>query len=234
MAATASAAASSNEAMTDYTDADRTMALAGVFQAACLARDSARQGSCDGAAFAASRDSLFNFDPGSVAEVFGGMAGVARGLHCLLRQIDQPQQRDLEVSRYVVSLLHLSDLLRRTPQNNEALGEELAALARRHKHFALGDGILNEQLAEIYQSRISGLGPRIMVRGEPLHLQNPDNAARVRVALLAGIRAAVLWRQAGGKKWHFLLRRRRTALAARELLDRIGAEEPLRSQAPDD
>jgi high frequency lysogenization protein len=159
---------------------------------------------------------------------------VAHGLRCLLRQIDQPQQRDLEVSRYVVSLLHLSDLLRRTPQNTQALGEDLAALARRRTHFALGDGILNEQLAEIYQSRISGLGPRIMVRGEPLHLQNPDNAARIRVALLAGVRAAVLWRQAGGKKWHFLLRRRRTAVAARELLDRIGAEEPLQTQASDD
>lgn len=220
--------------MTDYSDADRTLALAGVFQAACLARDNARRGSCDGAAYAASRDSLFSFDPGSVADVFGGTAGVARGLHCLLQQIDQPQQRDLEVSRYVVSLLHLSDLLRRTPQNNQALGDDLAALARRRTHFALGDAILNEQLAEIYQNRISGLGPRIMVRGEPLHLQNPDNAARIRVALLAGIRAAVLWRQAGGKKWHFLLRRRRTAVAARELLDRIGDAGALRPGPPDD
>ncbi len=60
-----------------------------------------------------------------------------------------------------------------------------------------------------------------MVRGEPLHLQNPDNAARIRVALLAGIRAAVLWRQAGGSKWQFLLQRRKTAAKARELVDTI-------------
>lgn len=220
--------------MTSYTDADRTLALAGVFQAACLARDTARQGSCNGSAYAASRDSLFCFDPGSVADVFGGIAGVAHGLRCLLRQIDQAQQRDLEVSRYVVSLLHLSDLLRRSPQNNQSLGDDLAALGRRRTHFALGDGILNEQLAEIYQSRISGLGPRIMVRGEPLHLQNPDNAARIRVALLAGIRAAVLWRQAGGKKWHFLLRRRRTAVAARELLESADNDAPPQPQARDD
>ncbi|MGB5652079.1 MAG: DUF489 family protein, partial [Sedimenticolaceae bacterium] len=55
--------------------------------------------------------------------------------------------------------------------------------------------------------------------GEPLHLQNPDNATRIRVALLAGIRAAVLWRQAGGKKWHLLLHRRAIASRARELVD---------------
>jgi CII-binding regulator of phage lambda lysogenization HflD len=44
----------------------------------------------------------------------------------------------------------------------------------------------------------------------------------------------VLWRQAGGKKWHFLLRRRRTAVAARELLDRIGAEGLLQPKTPAD
>jgi high frequency lysogenization protein len=58
-----------------------------------------------------------------------------------------------------------------------------------------------------------------MVRGEPLHLQNPDNATRIRVALLAGIRAAVLWRQTGGKKWQLLLRRRAIAASARDLVD---------------
>jgi high frequency lysogenization protein len=220
--------------MTVYSESDRALALGGAFQGALLARDIARRGQCDAAAFAASRESLFEFEPASVAAVFGGVAGVAAGLRCLLRQIDAPQQRDLEISRYLVSMLHLCDLLRRSRQNLAALGEDLAALARRRSHFALGDGVLHEQLSEIYQSRVSVLGPRIMVRGEPLHLQNPDNAARIRVALLSGIRAAVLWRQAGGKKWHFLLRRRRTAHAARGLLDQIEPPAPLHQDSSSD
>ena len=207
--------------MAQYSDADRVIALAGVFQAARLARDVARDGSCDAQAFAASRESLFDFEPASVESVFGGRQGAACGLRALLGQLERPNQRDLEVSRYVVSMLHLADRLTGSGHSMQRLHEELSALARRRGHFELGDGVLHEQLSQIYQDQISILGPRIMVRGEPLHLQNPGNAARIRVALLAGIRAAVLWRQAGGRKWQLLLRRRGTAATARALIDSL-------------
>lgn len=209
--------------MSQYSDADRVVALGGVFQGARLARDVARNGVCDAAAFDASRQSLFDFEPESVASIFGGVAGIAHGLRTLIQQIESPAQRDLEVARYVVALIHLGDLLMRDAEATQGLHDDLTALARRRQHFELGDTTTNEQLAEIYQQRISVLGPRIMVGGEPLHLQNPDNAARIRVALLAGIRAAVLWRQAGGKKWQLLLRRRVITATARELVDRFTA-----------
>jgi high frequency lysogenization protein len=205
--------------MSSYTDKDRVIALAGVFQAARLARDIARNGICDAAAFEASRESLFTFEPGSVAEVFGGVAGVAHGLRALLNQVEDGGQRDAEIARYAVSLLHLADRARANAEALRGLGEDLTALARRRTHFELTSAVQHEQFAQIYQDRISVLGPRIMVRGEPLHLQNPDNAARVRVALLAGIRAAVLWRQARGSKWQLVLRRGRLAKLARELVD---------------
>lgn len=206
--------------MTQHTQEDRVIALAGVFQAARLARDIARNGVCDAEAFEASRESLFDFDPESVASVFGGEQGVIRGLQALSEQLDRPQQRDLETSRYMVALLHLADRLMRDKQSLQSLHGDLTALQRRRDHIELGVGVANEQLAEIYQDRISVLGPRIMIKGEPLHLQNPENASRIRVVLLAGIRAAVLWRQAGGSKWQFLLRRRAMTTQARELIDR--------------
>jgi high frequency lysogenization protein len=194
-------------------------ALGGIFQAARLARDIARTGVCDAGAFEASRESLFEFEPDSVAAVFGGSQGVKYGLRTLHTQLEKPQQRDLEIARYVVSLLNLADRLRAKPESMRNLYDELSALARKRDQFELGDSVQHEQLARIYQDGISVLGPRIMIRGEPLHLQNPDNATRIRVALLAGIRAAVLWRQAGGKKWQLLLRRRAIATSARELVD---------------
>jgi high frequency lysogenization protein len=46
-----------------------------------------------------------------------------------------------------------------------------------------------------------------MVQGDPQYLQVGDNAARIRVLLLAGIRACVLWRQAGGNRWRLILNR---------------------------
>lgn len=205
--------------MTEYSVTDRVTALGGIFQAARLARDIARTGVCDAGAFEASRESLFEFEPDSVAAVFGGRQGVRCGLRTLHTQLEKPQQRDLEIARYVISLLNLADRLRANSDSMGNLYDELSALARKRGQFELGDSVQHEQLARIYQDVISVLGPRIMVRGEPLHLQNPDNATRIRVALLAGIRATVLWRQAGGKKWRLLLRRRAIAASARQLIN---------------
>jgi len=198
------------------------MALGGIFQAARLARDIARTGICDAGAFEASRESLFQFNPQSVESVFSGRQGLGRGLRTLHSQLESPQQRDLEIARYVISLMNLADRLRRNTDGMQGLYSDLSALARKRDQFELGDSVQHEQFAKIYQDDISVLGPRIMIRGEPLHLQNPDNATRIRVALLAGIRAAVLWRQAGGKKWQLLLRRRQIAAAARDIVDSFG------------
>lgn len=219
MAINASAAASSIDDMGSYDESDRVTALAGVFQGAWLAHEVARTGRLDASAFASSRESLFAFDPGSVAAVFGDVRGVRAGLRALAEQLDRPARGNIELSRYVIAIVYLADRLRRDAAAMRALRDDLDALARRRSHFELGDGVQNEQLATTYQERISGLGPRIMVRGEPLHLRNPENAARIRVALLAGVRAAVLWRQAGGKKWQLLLRRRAIARVARDLVD---------------
>lgn len=196
------------------------MALSGVFQGARLARDVARKGMCDVEAFAASRGSLFAFDADSTEAVFGGVAGIRQGLRTLIQQLDRQAARDIEIARYAVAVIHLGDRCQRGRETLQGLGDDLAALDRRRQHFELTDGVENQQLAKIYQDRISVLGPRIIVRGEPLHLQNPDNAARVRVALLAGVRAAVLWRQTGGSKWQLLLKRRRLLSLASDLLAR--------------
>jgi len=206
--------------MANYSETDRITALGGIFQAAHLARDIARNGMCDAQVFKASRETLFDFEPESVEAVFGGRQGVADGLRTLIKQLEQPDQRDLEIARYVISLLDLADRLLRSGHSMQTLHDGLTALARKREHFELGDSVQNEQLAQIYQDTISVLGPRIMIRGEPLHLQNPDNATRIRVALLAGIRAAVLWRQAGGKKWQLLLRRRAIAAKACDIVDK--------------
>ncbi|MDQ4147727.1 MAG: DUF489 family protein, partial [Pseudomonadota bacterium] len=63
------------------------------------------------------------------------------------------------------------------------------------------------RLADTYQRSISELTPRIIVHGEESYLSNPDNASRIRALLLAGIRAAVLWRQAAGNRWRLLVGR---------------------------
>ena len=46
-----------------------------------------------------------------------------------------------------------------------------------------------------------------MVNGEHTYLSNDEIAAQIRALLLAGIRAAILWRQSGGSRWRLLFGR---------------------------
>lgn len=204
-----------------YTDADRTLALAGVFQAAHLTSQLARSGMTDAAALATSVDSIFRLDPASVAEVFDGVAGVAIGLGCLITQLDNPKARDVDVSRYAVGVIQLAMRLAKDADAQAALAQDISDLADRRNAFDMDDTQLYAPLADIYQRNLSNQSPRIMVKGEPLHLQNPDTAARIRAALLAGVRAAHLWTQCGGSRWQLVFKRRLTVHTAQQLRHNI-------------
>ena len=56
------------------------------------------------------------------------------------------------------------------------------------------------------------------MRGEQNYLRNDDNAAKVRVLLLAGIRAGVLWQQLGGNRWSLFWSRKKYVATARKFL----------------
>lgn len=207
--------------MSAYNDYHRVTALAGQFQAAQCVRDLAREGSAKQDAENASLASLFDFNPDSVAQIFGGLPGVRLGLQTLIGQLERPRHRDMEIARYVIGALHLGDKLRADTQAMQALGEALQSAEQRSRDFELSDSTRVSQLGRIYQEHISIIQPQIMVRGEPVYLRSEENSARVRALLLAGIRAAILWRQCGGSKIHLLFRRVNVARIARELLDQV-------------
>ena len=206
--------------MSKFNETDQILALAGIFQAATLVRKLAHSGQEDSVARDASIDSLFQFNAPNTAAVFGGMTGVAHGLRTLVNQLENARERDMEITQYVISVIHLADQLRRDPVALQRLGEDLASLSRRSDEFALNQSTRIAQIANVYQQHISERNPRIMVKGEPVYLQNPDIAAKVRALLLAGIRAAVLWRQTGGQKWQLIWRRKRIAELAKAGLNK--------------
>lgn len=204
--------------MSQHSDQERTIALAGVFQGARLVRDLARLGQADSRAQTASLDSLFVFDADRVIDVFSGIDGIELGLNTLIAQLELPRDRDLEIARYAVATIHHGDQLTRDPQRMERLTDALSGLNNRSADFDLSDNSRGLQIGHLYQEMISGTSPPIMVRGEPLYLQNTDLAARIRACLLASIRAAILWRQCGGSKFQLLFRRRQLAALAHQLL----------------
>ena len=68
---------------------------------------------------------------------------------------------------------------------------------------------------------ISPLGRRIQVTGVTQYLQHLGTQNRIRAALLAGIRSAILWQQVGGTKWQLLFFRRKIATTAQHILSSL-------------
>lgn len=202
-------------------ETDRAIALAGVFQAALLTQQAAREGRTQGAAAAGSLESVFRIDAESVPAVFGGPAGVTLGLQELVRQLGQPGRQRVEVARYAISLLQLERKLAADPRRLAAIGNGVQIAATRLAQSPATDPDTVAALAELYREQISTLSPRIMVQGDPSLLQRAETGARIRAFLLAGIRAAHLWQQCGGRRWHLLLRRRALIDAARRVLRTI-------------
>ncbi|HJW82519.1 MAG TPA: high frequency lysogenization protein HflD [Acidiferrobacterales bacterium] len=204
---------------------DQVLALAGVFQSACLVQQLAREGHTDSAALRTSIQSVLALDAPDVATIYGGARGVHLGLELLTTRLTgKTKPSDMEMARYVIALVQLEGSLRRRPKMLDDLRQGIDTAREQMKFFegdAPAEGAhpqLMEKLAQVYSQTISTLTPRIMVSGEHGHLANPAIAAKVRATLLAGIRSAVLWRQLGGRRWQLLFSRGKIARAASALL----------------
>ncbi|MBU0500772.1 MAG: high frequency lysogenization protein HflD [Gammaproteobacteria bacterium] len=204
---------------------DRGIALAGIYQAAGLVAQIAHEGRCDPVAREASIFSLLQTDAENTAAVFGGVAGVEFGLRSLHRHLTNARE-SREVIGYLMHLIHLNGVLRKRPLMLEIIAQGLAEAVRRRDHFGLTHPNTLAHFADIYSRTLSSLQPRIMVQGEPLHLNNPDNANQIRTLLLAGIRSALLWRQCGGNRFQIILGRKRLLRQVQALLDELGRETP--------
>jgi high frequency lysogenization protein len=208
--------------MTDYTKQDQTIALAGVMQTARLVQQLARDGKISGAAMETSLETLFKIDSNNVIDVFGSVSGVTTGLRTLRKQMSgDSKQQDLEITRYVISLLHLEKKLSRDKKMLKRIADELDRIKGQMNYFSLMHENVLASLGALYQETISTLMPRIIVQGEPSFLSQQANANKIRALLLAGIRSAVLWRQTGGNRWQFLFGRGAYLKSTNELLDKI-------------
>jgi high frequency lysogenization protein len=204
-----------------YSDEDRAIALAGLFQACHLVQQVAHRGLADADALNANINSLFRIDSETVTEVFGGFPQLAPGLRLAYKQLSGAEPRDNELTRYLLSLIHLERKLSRHQEHLRRISQGIEANAKRLADFPLTHSNILGALADIYAENLSTLQPRIMVSGEPVYLQNPDNANRVRALLLSGIRAAMLWRQVGGRRRQLLFSRNLVTAALKRLLDTL-------------
>lgn len=206
----------------DHTQQDRTLALAGIYQAAILVQDIARTGSVANANLSALLETLFRFDANSVNEVYGDSSTVKKGLQVLVDQLSgKRQQINMELTRYAVGLLQLEKSLSRKSSVMEELARQLQSTQDKMEYFDLTHENIIASLADVYQQYVSPLAAKIMVKGEANYLSQAHNANKIRAILLAGIRSAVLWRQCGGSRWQLLFSRKRYLQSAEALLRTI-------------
>ena len=197
----------------------QTLALAGLYQAAQLVQQTARGRMRDALATETSLSSIFVTTPDDAASVYNGHAGLAAGLRVMVAQLGNAGgRRDLELTGYVVTLMHLERKLSAQPSMLGAIARGLDALRDEAGHAPPVNTDTTGALAAIYSDTLSTLTPRILVKGEPVILESPDNRDMVRALLLAGIRSAVLWRQCGGGRIRLLLGRKALLAHARSLL----------------
>ena len=201
------------------TPENRTLALAGVFQSVHLCKNLATSGECDEDDLAATLRSILTINTGRVVDAYGGSTrGVRRGLRVLKSQLDgNAESRDLDIARYSLALIQLGTNI----LGDEATVEQLRIGISRAQslEFEVTDPTMISNLASLYRSSISHLSPRIMVSGDPEHLNDNTVASTIRAALLGGLRSVVLWRQCGGTRPSLLLQRARYLRESERLLN---------------
>ena len=184
------------------------IALAGLFQALKLVQQTATGRYRDNVAMEACFTGLFNTDPASVETVFGNLAAIQPGLETALDQIDSRRgQRDLELTRHAITILYLDRKLARQPVMLQRIRGLIDAARAQAESQGMTQPDVLAVLADAYKQTVSTLRPQVLVSGNPGILNNPEHQDLIRALLLAAIRAAVLWRQCGGRRLTLVLRR---------------------------
>ncbi|WP_337840257.1 high frequency lysogenization protein HflD [Rheinheimera sp.] len=201
---------------------NQTLALAGICQALRLLQKVTRTAELSSSDLHHCLNTVANLNPQDALDVYGGStAHLKEGYQALVSQLGDNSKKDVELTRYVVSVIALERKLNKTPANLEQLGKKLSRLEQQLQHFSITDESVIGSLADTYVECISSLGTRIQVAGQPELLKQNLVQHKVRALLLAAIRSAVLWRQAGGSRLHFIFKRKAILAEAKAVLQQL-------------
>lgn len=211
---------------------DKTLALAGVFQAAGLVDSLAWHGHCDPLSLEASLKSLLvplqpsmlamDFYGQDLRHLFSGFQAMEQTLapttrHPPPRQKTHPRQKD--VLRYALTLIYLERQLAKNPTLQAELKRRLDMSHRQLAFFReMKDPGMMRSLSGSYVDTVGKLKLRIQVKGSQKQLQTAGMPEQVRAVLLSGIHAASLWHQLGGRRWQLAFTRGKIVRELRQLI----------------
>ncbi len=190
---------------------EQLIALGAVFEAAAQVDRIARTGQSAPAPVACLLRSLLIRSPQSTVEIYGGddlnLRDGYRALVGALERESSALQR--EPLRYALAMIGLERQLDKRGDMLEVIASRLDQIEAQVGHFGIDHPNVVASFASLYQDTLSTFRQRIQVQGDMRHLQQSDNAAKIRALLLAGIRSARLWRQLGGHRWQLIFSRRK-------------------------
>src|SRR5690606_5762258 len=190
---------------------EQLVALGAVFEAAALVDRIARTGQVSNASLACMLASLLVRESKPVVEIYGGddinLRDGYRALASALERDTNSLQR--EPLRYALAMIGLERQLDKRGDMLQVIGSRLDQIQQQVDHFGLTHENVVASFGGLYQDTISTFRQRSQVQGDMRHLQQSDNAAKIRALLFAGIRSARLWRQLGGHRWQLVFSRRK-------------------------
>lgn len=190
---------------------EQLIALGAVFEAATLVDRIARTGQVPNASLGCMLGSLLVRNPETTLEIYGGddlnLRDGYRALVGALERDSSALQR--EPLRYALAMIGLERQLDKRDDMLQVIGSRLDQIQQQVEHFGITHENVVASFGGLYQDTLSTFRQRIQVQGDMRHLQQTDNAAKIRALLLSGIRSARLWRQLGGHRWQMIFSRRK-------------------------
>ncbi len=188
---------------------NQTIALAGLYQSLALVQNIAWEGNTQHSCMASTIGSVLKLDASSYVEVYGSLNNLQLGIQTLRTALQSKSEKHaIERTRYAINLMYLASKFAVNNDSVTALSSQFERLNNQYENIEESLDDITQELGTLYREYISPLGPKLIIEGDPVYLKSGDNASRIRALLLAGIRAIVLWKQAGGKRWALLLARK--------------------------
>jgi high frequency lysogenization protein len=199
--------------MSNNINRQKTLALAAIFQAAALADNLARRGTADIQAIKVLLDSIIVFDTDNPEAIYGSPKQLMLGLRslegCLTIGGFNDNENYANQLQYALGIIQLESQLSKSDKLLNTLRSRLEQTQKQLPHFdndISAQGMINN-FAGAYIDTIGTLRFRLQIKGNQQKLQTAGIPEQVRAVLLAGIRAAWLWKRLGGRRWHLLLTR---------------------------
>ena len=201
---------------------ERTCALAGIASCCILVDELSTSGSADQEHLHFFTEAFLDTDPSNITSAFRPQNALASGLQ-LLRGMGAGTSNESDRRRlsYTVQSIQLMQQFMRRDDLLKMLADGIPQIKAWE---SLDERLL--AMGELYERSASTLSFRIQIQGSQGYLRQPEVAQKIRALLFCALRFALLWRQSGGSKFDFIIRKRNIGLLAQDILSNILTKHP--------